>query len=263
MNESLLTNKKFTKSVTALVAILALLFFVKLINEIKPNTVGDEFLNTITVSGSGEVTAVPDIAVINISISKEASTASEATEMLNTSINEVLAYLLENQIEEKDIKSEYGGIQPKYERENVYCITYPCPAPKTKIVAYTATQNITIKVRVADNANNVRSGLADLGITNISGPTFSVDDEDLLEEEARAKAIADARQKAKKLSSDLGVKLGRVVGFYEEGESNYPIAYSGAMYAMDSMEFARESVPTLPKGEDKIISNVNITYRIK
>lgn len=263
--ETIFKNKKLGKALVAFVSVLSLLFFVKLINQIWPSTANNELMNTITVVGEGEVTAVPDIAVLDISISKEAATASEATEALNESIKNTLVYLKEQGIADTDIKSEYGGMHPKYESERVYCITYPCPSPKTKIVAYTATQNINIKIRMADSANEVRSGLADLGIVNITGPAFSIDDEDALKEEARSMAINDANIKAKKLSKDLGVRLGRVVGFYEDGGDMYPMAYatkSMSAYGGD-MDIAREEAPVLPKGENKISSKVNVTYRIK
>jgi uncharacterized protein YggE len=75
----------------------------------------------------------------------------------------------------------------------------PLPNRETTIVGYTATQSISVKVRDADNANEVRTGLANLGITNISGPTFSIDDEDKLKDEARSLAIEKARDKSKSL----------------------------------------------------------------
>lgn len=262
--ESIFKNKKLAKALIALASVLSVLFFVRLINEISPNTTGYDEVNTITVEGEGEVTAVPDIAVINISIQKESTTADEATSMLDESIKAVLAYLSENGIEDKDIKSEYGGIQPKYEKERIYCVTYPCPQPQTKITGYTATQNIDIKIRVADNANSVRAGLAELGITNITGPTFSIEDEDLLQEEARALAIKDAKEKAKRLSKDLGVRFGKIVSFYEDGDRYYPMAYSKTSAMGLDMEMAMDEAPAvLPKGEDKVYSKVNITFRIK
>lgn len=264
--ESILKNKNFAKIAIVFMAILSLLFFVKLINGVWPSTAQNELLmNTITVTGEGEVKAVPDIAVIDISISKEAETASLATEKLNEDITKVLSYLSEKGVAENDIKSEYGGIQPKYGRENIYCMTYPCPSQNAKIIAYTATQNINIKVRVADDANTIRTGLADLGITNISGPVFSVDDKDALIDQARTLAIEDAKTKAKKLSKDLGVRLGRVVGFYEEGDNMYPMDYASrsmSAYGGD-MEIMKIEAPNLPKGEDKIISKVSVTFRIK
>lgn len=263
--ESLLTNKKFIKTSIVFVAILAVFFFAKFIKIINPNDISNsEMMNTISVTGEGEVSAVPDIAVINISISKEGKLATDATDALNEMIASTLSYLKEKEVADKDIKSEYGGINPKYERETVYCVTYPCPQGKTKIVAYTATQNINIKVRVADNANEIRSGLAELGITDISGPTFSIDDKSLLQEEAKAKAISDAKEKAEKLAKNLGVKLGKVVSFYEENEGAYPVVYSKANMGFGGdMESMTIQAPELPKGENKIFSRVNITYRIK
>ena len=262
--ESIFKNKKFIKASIACVAILALFILALFVNEVKESRYLGGYGNTITVIGDGEVSAIPDIAVIDISLSKEAPTAEEATKLLNESIAATLEYLKGQEIVEKDIKSEYGGINPKYERDEIYCITYPCPQGKTKIVAYTAMQNINIKIRVADNANKIRSGLADLGITNITGPSFSIDDEDLLKEEARSLAIIDAKAKAKKLSKDLGIRLGKVVSFYEEGDDMYPMMYAEKSSMMAGADINTiETTPTLPKGENKIFSKVNITYEIR
>ena len=165
-------------------------------------------------------------------------------------------------IEDKDIKSEYGGLNPKYSYEGVACFTYPCPQKDPKIVGYTATQSITVKVREVDNANEVRTGLATLGLTNISGPTFSIDNQDALNDQARSKAIDDAREKAQVLAKQLGVRLGDVMNFSENG-SGYPIMYAKGGVMMDSAMASSAPVPELPKGENKVISNVTITYEIR
>ena len=105
--------------------------------------------------------------------------------------------------------------------------------------------------------------MTDKGITNIYGPTFSIDNEDAYKEEARSLAIEDAKSKAKILADDLGVKLGKIVNFYESNDSNYPM-YAKAMSS--TMEYRDEmisSTPVLPKGENKINSEVVITYVIK
>ena len=153
-------------------------------------------------------------------------------------------------------------MNPKYSYDQVVCITYPCPRQEPKIVGYTATQSIVIKVREVDNANEVRTGLAELGITNISGPTFSIDDKDVYKAEARALAIDDAREKAKILAKDLGVKLGKITNF-SEGGNNYPVMYSKSAMVFEDMGGESQPAPELPKGENTITSNVTITYEIR
>lgn len=217
--------------------------------------------NVISVTADAEVKAIPDVAVITLNIEKEGKTAKEAQNLANEMLEKVLAFTKEQKIEDKDVKAEYGGVNPKYKNSQIYCIAYPCPTGETVIVGYTANQSITIKVREADNANEVRTGLTVLGITNISGPTFSIDDEDKLKDEARAIAIEKARAKAKVLAKELNVRLGDVVSF-SENSGGYPMPmYKSMDMAVSSA--VPERAPILPKGENTITSNVTITYEIK
>lgn len=217
--------------------------------------------NVISVTADAEVMAVPDVAIITLNIEKEGKTAKEAQSLANEMLDKVLGYTKSQKIEDKDVKAEYGGVNPKYKNNQIYCIAYPCPTGETTIVGYTATQSISVKVRDADNANEVRTGLANLGITNIGGPTFSIDDEDKLKEEARSLAIEKARAKAKTLAKELNVRLGDVVSF-SENSGGYPMPMYKSM-DMAVSSGAPERAPELPKGENKITSSVTITYEIK
>ena len=263
--ETLLNNKRITCAVFILLIIISLFTVAKLVNEIKSSSYigrGNQPVNTIFVTGEGEQLAVSDIASLSINLNKEGKTSKEAQDLLNESITKVLKYLKDQKIEDKDIKSEYGGINPKYSYESqVACFVYPCPVKDPKIVGYTATQSITVKIRAVDTASDVRTGLTGVGVTDISGPTFSIDNEDGIKDQARAKAIADAKEKAKVLASELGVRLGKVVSFSENSGGGYPM-YAAKAVSMDSVASSAPA-PVLPKGENKITSNVTITYEIK
>jgi len=263
--ETLLNNKKFIKAATGLVGLLSIFVIILVINEIRSSQYigqGSQPPATISVSGKGEVLAVSDIASLYITLSKDGATAKEAQNLLNEQVGKTLTYLKDQKIEDKDVKSEYGGVNPKYSYEQVNCFTYPCPQRDPKITGYTATQSITVKVREVDNANEVRTGLTSLGITNISGPTFSIDNEDSFTEQARSEAIDDAREKAKILARQLHVRLGKIVSFSENGMGGYPMMYAEkSMMATDAAGAA--PAPELPKGENKITSNVTIIYEIR
>ena len=264
--ENILNNKKFINASIVLVVLLSLLALAKFVNEVKSSSYvgrGNQPANVISVTGKGEVVAVSDIASIYITITKDGATSKAAQSSLNELVTKTLDYLKTKNIADKDIKSEYGGLNPKYGSDKVInCFAYPCPQPQQKIVGYTATQSITIKVREVDNANDVRTGLASIGITDISGPTFSVDNEDTFTENARSLAIEDAREKAEKLAKELHVKLGKVVSFSENG-GGYPMMYAKGGVMMDSVATAAPAAPELPKGENKITTNVTITYEIR
>jgi uncharacterized protein len=261
--ETLFTNKRFIKASIALVILLALFVFALFINEVKSSDSigrGTQGPNVITVTGKGEVMAVSDIATLSLTLSKDGASAKEAQNLLNEQITKTVDYLKNQKIDEKDIKSEYGGLNPKYSQEQIVCIAYPCPQRDPKIVGYTANQTITVKIREVDSANEIKTGLATVGVVNISGPNFSIDDEEGFKDQARELAIKDARENAKVLAQQLGVRLGKVATFSENGY--YPMAYD-AKVSNQSAGIATSPAPELPKGENKIISNVTITYEIR
>ena len=263
--ETFLNNKKISVSVFILLIVVSLFTVAKLVNEIKQSSYigrGSQPSNVISVTGSGEVVAVSDIASLYINLSKDGNTSKEAQDLLNESITKTLNYLKDQKIDDKDIKSEYGGLSPKYSYEKSICSSYSCPVRDPKIIGYTATQSITVKIREVDNASVVRTGLAGIGITDISGPTFSIDDEEGFKDKARSKAIDEARSKAKVLAKELGVRLGKVVNFSENGSNYYPM-YDTKMMGMGVTSEESSVAPTLPKGENKITSNVTITYEIR
>lgn len=223
---------------------------------------------TIQVSGTGEVFAKPDIAEISFSVNKEGKTVEEAQKLSAEKINEIMAFLKESGIDEKDIKTENYSLNPKYEwqaGEPRYCIQVVgayCPPPTGKqvLVGYEVNQTISVKIRKIDDSGKILVGVGDKGATNISGVSFSVDKKDALEAEARAKAIGDAQEKAKVLAKSLNARIVRIVNFYESGA--IPL-YSG--FGGDAVSFkAAEAVPPeIPAGENKFISNVNIIYEIR
>jgi len=262
--ETFLKDKKISVSVFVLIIVLSLFTVSKLISEIRIINQDQYATNSISVAGKGEVTAIADIASLSINLSKEGKTAKEAQDLLNESITKTLTYLKDQKVDEKDIKSEYGGLSPKYSYDQPACYTYSCPTKDPKIIGYTATQSITVRVREVDNANVIRTGLAELGITDITGPTFSIEDTDVLQEKAKSLAIKDAKEKAKVLAKDLGVKLGKIISYYDNSDTVGSPMYDYSLSAKSSMNVASAApTPELPKGENKITSNITINFEIK
>ena len=250
--ETILKDKKINIVLFVFLIIVSLFFVAKIIGELNSTNL-TRSNNTIVVSGSGEVVAISDIATITVNLSKEGNTSKEAQTALNESISKTLEYLNSKNIEAKDIKSEYSGLTPKY--------SYDWKTKASKIIGYTANQSIEIKIREVDNSNDIRTGLADLGITDINGPTFSIDNEEAIKDEARLQAIDEAKAKAQVLADELGVKLGKIISYSDS--DNAPIMrYAKTMAAGDSMNVL-ESAPTLPVGENKVTSNVTIVYEIR
>ena len=103
---------------------------------------------TISVSGSGEVLAKPDIGQFSFAVRAEGETATEAQEKSAEAINTILGYLEDAGVAEKDIKTQYYNLNPKYRYEERICAanTY-CPPGEPIIDGYEVSQNVSVKVR--------------------------------------------------------------------------------------------------------------------
>ncbi len=256
-------KNRIVTGVIAFLAIISIYFVIKLVNEVKAGQyIGTKDTpSTITVSGDGEVFAVPDIAMINFTARGEGATTKIAQDKQAETVNKALEYLKKQGIAEKDIKTSNYWSQPKYDYGQTICYSSNCPSRAPKIIGYEASQTVEVKVRDIDTVGDLLVGIGENGVTEISGPNFSIENEDGLKDEARAMAIDKARAKAEKLAKDLGVDLVRVINFQESGNGYYPVMYGKAMNA--SMDSVQESAPSIPTGENKINVNVTISYEIR
>ncbi|HEY4479476.1 MAG TPA: SIMPL domain-containing protein [Candidatus Paceibacterota bacterium] len=246
--------------------IVAIFLVVKTIGEIKGiGYVGKNPTqqNTISVSGEGEVFVKPDIAQLTFDVFSEKSTVSAAQEDVTKRMNEIIAYLKAEGIEEKDIKTINYQESPKYDYQARYQPCLPnglCPPQGVpKLVGYTVTHSIQLKIRKIDDSGKILEGLGSRKVSNMGSLYFTVEDEKVPQNESRKMAIDDAREKAQRLARDLGVKLVRVVSFNESG--NYPIYFKAE--AMDRGADVSSAPPEIPTGENKISSNVTILYEIR
>ncbi|MEK7606521.1 MAG: SIMPL domain-containing protein [Patescibacteria group bacterium] len=238
--------------------------------------------NVITVSGEGEAFAIPDIAEISLEVVAEKATVAEAQEEVTTKMNAIIAYLKDQGIPERDIKTTNYSSNPRYEWHDG-----PVPLPAVMmeggsaggasdammsypyydggdnrvLVGYEVRHSITVKIRDTEKAGTIVAGVGDLGATNMYGPNFTIDDEDALMREAREDAIQDAKEKAEQLAEDLDVRLVRIVSFSENGGGYYPMYRGLEMAAYD--EASVKVAPELPEGEQTVNAYVSITYEIR
>lgn len=246
--------------------VVSVYFLVQIVSDIKGYGFiggGAPASNTISFDGKGEVTAAPDLAVVNLTIRESAKVVEDAQKVVTTKEKAVLDFLEKSGVAKKDIKTESYNSYPKYDY-GTPCYGYgmPCRQEAPKVIGYEVSENISVKVRDLAKAGDVVKGIGSLGVTEISGPNFSIENEEGLKAEARKMAIDEAKAKAESLSKDLGVKLVRIVNFSENG--NYPMYYGKEMMAAtDSVGGAPSPSPVLPTGETKITSNVVITYEIR
>jgi uncharacterized protein len=218
---------------------------------------------TISVTGEAEVNSVPDIGQFSFSVVADGVDAKSAQEASATKINEIIAALEAAGVARADIKTEYFSLSPKFRYETQPCIAgMYCPGESVPD-GFEVSQTIMIKVRTLDNSGMLLGLVGDNGATNISDFTTSVDDDASQKDEARKLAIADAREKAEVLAESLGVRLTKMVGYYEDEQGTiYP--YYGGMGG--DMMMAKEDMavaPDVPVGENTTVSRVTLTYQVK
>lgn len=217
---------------------------------------------SITVTGEGEVTALPDVATITLTVREEAKTVPEAQKVAEAKVAQVLKSLNALNIEKKDTKTLSYTINPKYEPQTAsYCVGYTCPPVKTVVVGYEVAQTIQINVRKIDQAGEVIGVIGKANITEVSGPEFKVEDMDKAKAEAKAIAIKKAEDKAKVTAKALHVGLGSILSFSEDNGGNYPMYARAEMMSMKVVG-ASDAV-SLPQGESVIKSTVTITYTLE
>lgn len=219
-----------------------------------------------TVSGEGKVVAVPDIAQLSISVLTEGRKNLTDLQKQNTDkINRIISYLKEQGLGQKDIKTEYYNISPRYQYFScppgpvpLGVETYPeiRPCPPSEIIGYSISQSISVKVRDLSKVGALLTGAVEGGANNVSGPNFTVDDPHVLENQAREEAVSKAREKAKSVARAGGFRLGKVISIQEEFVSPYlPIAFEARGGAIP--------FPSIEPGSQEIVVNVTLTYEIK
>jgi hypothetical protein len=224
---------------------------------------GNPYYNSVSMSGEGEVVAIPDVATFNFGVDETSESVDSAQKMATDKINKALDYLKSKGIEDKDIKTTSYNVNPRYEWKQGICNETYCDNGKNELIGYQVTQNVDVKVRDTTKAGEFLAGIGSFGISNVSGLSFKVDDDEALKSEARAKAIADAKNKIDAVAKELGVKVTRVISFYEETEQPYYGGYGMGGDMMESKAYDTAVAPQLPAGENKITSRVSVTYEIK
>jgi hypothetical protein len=263
-NQELKFSQKRVFVVFSTVAILVLLLFsvwlgVDVKNKIEEGKyIGQEIKarNTITVSGTGEIYARPDLAQVSFWVIAEAKTVEEAMSKNSEKMNAVIDFIKGKGIEEKDIKTTSFNLYPRYEYHKTSEI-YP-PEGKRVLVGYEVRQSLEVKIRDFSKIGEIIQGAIEKGANQVGDLQFTIDKEDELKKQARTQAIKKAKEKAKELASQLGISLGKITNFSESAVYPRPYFLEKASTGMGGGE-----TPQIEPGENKIEVTVSITYEIR
>jgi uncharacterized protein YggE len=202
----------------------------------------------ISVTGEANVSVAPDQALIEGGVTSDAKTAREASEANNAAMGKVLLALKGAGIDEKDYQTSRLSLQPQF-------ATPSKVSDRPGIVSFRASNRVTVKVRDITKVANVIDVLVGAGANEIGGINFTVTQASKALDEAREKAIADARRKAEIYAKAAGVTLGEPISISEEGAPT-PM-FRGKMAA------PMAAGAPVAQGEETLSVTVSVTWAIK
>src|SRR5690606_36525905 len=205
----------------------------------------------IVVTGTGEASARPDVAMISAGVGVQSDTAAAALAENSRAMDAVLQELRAAGLAEEDVQTSQFSVMPLYERQPPERATAP-----PRVVGYQVSNRVTARVREIDRLGAVLDALVGAGATNIEGPWFDLAGPEQVLGEARDAAIADALAKAGRFAAAAGVELGQMISIEEAG------SYAPPPRPMMRAEAMAADVPIAP-GQTELSASVTVTFAIK
>src|SRR6201994_598233 len=207
-----------------------------------------DFPPAISVTGEAQISVTPDIAFVDAGVATDAKTAHEASEANNAAMTKVFATLKAANVDARDIQTSRLSLQPQYA---------PNRSGPSPIVGYRASNRVTVRIHDVTKVANVIDTLVGAGANDIGNVNFEVSQASKLLDDAREKAVADARRKAEIYARAAGVTLGAPLSISEEG------APQPAFRAKMAMPMAAAAPTPIAQGEETLSVSVSVTWAIK
>lgn len=206
----------------------------------------------IVVTGEGEAAIAPDMALLSLSVMREAATAREALDANNTAMAQVIEAVKQSGIADRDIQTSGLQINPRYNYQNK-----PDGTQTAELVAYQVTNTLSVRVREIARTGEILDKTVSLGVNQGGSIVFTNDDPSETITEARKNAVAEATAKAKTLAEAAGVKLGRVIEITDQSYGVQPMQIQAKAF-----DRAVAAVP-VEAGESSYRVQVNMTFELE
>jgi len=222
---------------------------------------------SFSVSAEGEIVAIPNIAQFTFSVITQGGPNITNLQTQNIEkTNNAVAFVKSQGVEEKDIKTQNFSLDPRYQYYN--CASNrallegaeACPPPD--IVGYTITQTVQVKVRDFTKVGTIVSGVVEHGANSVSQLSFTIDNPDMLESEARTSAIQKARGKAEAVAKAGGFRVGRLLSIYESG-GPIPVFNEKTDFGRGGAVPSVAPTPTIEPGSREVKVSVTLQYEIQ
>lgn len=205
---------------------------------------------TLTVTGQGSASAVPDIGTIRAGVETDGNTAAEALAANNALAERLIATLKQAGVAPSDIQTGSLYVEPRYARVSG---TQPDRAPE--VVGYRVVNEVSVTIRAVGDMGAILDAVVQAGANRINSIGFGLNDDRAVTDEARREAVADAKRIADIYAEAAGVKLVGILSI-REGGNIQPQPGGGLM-----MRSEASSVP-IEAGESTVRASVTIVWEI-
>jgi hypothetical protein len=195
--------------------------------------------DTVTTTGHGTITAVPDEATVSAGVHTQAASAADALAQNAKLMNSVIASL-----------QKAGGEELQTQQVSLS----PLQNEQGQVTGYTADNSVSAHTKVEGAGALVDAAVA-AGANAVSGPALDVAGRDALYREALKKAVADARGKAEALAEAGGFGVGQVSSVTEQS--------AGAPVPVFDAVAAKSSGTPVEPGTQDVAADVTVTFRIR
>jgi uncharacterized protein len=211
----------------------------------------------LSVVGHGKVAAIPDVADINIGVVTQGPTAKEALRHNSDAMAGLQKVLHTKGIAAKDIETTQIQVTPIYSQPDSK--RQPGEEYVPRVVGYRVVNSVDVTVHEVARLGDMLDVVVGAGANQINGISFRVDKAEQLLDEARRRAMADAKRKAELLAVEAGVILGPARQIVEAGSSPMGMMHVGAA---TSQAMVARSAPTVAAGEQELSVSIQVSYAI-
>lgn len=197
------------------------------------------------------VDLAPDIAIIGAGVTTTAPTATAALRQNSAEMQKVVDRIKTLGIAAKDIQTTGINLNAQYD--------YDQRSQRQVFRGYQASNRVSVTLRKVEEAGKVLDELVAAGATDLSGPTFGIDDDTAATAEARTRALARANAQAKAYAAMLGYQGARVIAISEAMSGNGPMPYAVAKTARP---VAVQAAPPVEPGMVSTGISVTVTYEL-
>jgi len=204
----------------------------------------------VELSVSETVKARPDLAEIGAGVTTDAATAVEAMRLNAARMDAVIRRIRELGVAEDDIQTSGISLNPRYD--------YDREAQQQVFRGYQAGNRVSVTLRDIGEVGAVLDALVAAGATDISGPSFSIEDDSAARAQAREAAMRRAREQALAYARMAGFATVRLLQVSEAIAAGAP---QPMMRQVAMAEAADVSTPVQP-GLVAAGVTVNVTYEM-